>query len=330
VTQQMAKAAPETTAPEITAVICTTGARDCLAAATASLAEQTLERDLYEVVVVLNHPAPGAFAAFQDSLEVFRSPDAPCQIVLLQEPVPGLSQARNTGLRAARGRYVAYLDDDAVADPKWLELIVAAFRRDPEVASVGGDIHPLWEADKPRWITRPMYAYFSCVKYGQAEKYMPTGSYFFGANMAFTKEVLDACGGFPTNLGRKKNNLLSNEEWPVFEFIDARGLKKWYSPAISVKHLVHRSRMTAVFFARRLWWQGISNTVHSLECKGTPPGEVAAQSWRSFRDYYRRAPAMLKHGHTSVPLLFFNLFRWAGIYFHLTKHWLGHARRQRG
>ena len=42
------------------------------------------------------------------------------EVVASDEP-QGLSGARNTGVRAATGDVVAFLDDDAEAEPGWLE-----------------------------------------------------------------------------------------------------------------------------------------------------------------------------------------------------------------
>ncbi len=50
----------------------------------------------------------------------------------------GLSSARNTGVHAATGEIVAYLDDDAAPDPHWLHHVVDAFERDPSFVAVGG------------------------------------------------------------------------------------------------------------------------------------------------------------------------------------------------
>ena len=50
-----------------------------------------------------------------------------------------LAQARNIGVRMARGDILAFLDDDAVPEPDWLNQL-AAYYRDPGVAAVGGFI----------------------------------------------------------------------------------------------------------------------------------------------------------------------------------------------
>lgn len=302
--------------PTISAVICTTGNRAIITRAVESLLSQSLAASLYEIVVVLNDPDPGRLPFFESELDAAVGKHERLRIV--QETTLGLSYARNRGIQESQGEYIAYTDDDAYASPQWLELILEAFRRDTNIAAVGGDIDPLWEEEKPNWITPPMYTYFSCKRFGLEEMYMPAGSYFFGANMAFAKQVLQDCGGFPTNLGRIKDNLLSNEEWPVFEYLDHQNLKKWYSPAIKVDHLVTRERMTPQFFIRRLWWQGVSNTVHSLEYKGLSRTEIAKQAVVSFVEYYRTVPTHIRHGHSSLPLAFFNFFRWTGIFAHLS------------
>ena len=306
--------------PTITAVVCTMGSRSFHTKTVASLQKQSIDHQQYEILVVLNHPNTSRLVSFSSYLE--KVVGAHEQLRVVQETQPGLSFARNRGIEEARGQYVAYIDDDACASPQWLERIVDAFERDGDIAAVGGDIDPLWGKKKPDWISPPMYTYFSCKRFASEAMYMPKGSYFFGANMAFTKKLLQACGGFPTNLGRVKRNLLSNEEWPVFQYIDSQQLKKWYSPEIKVDHLVPGERMTIRFFTRRLWWQGVSNTVHSLECKGESREEVARQGMRTFVDFYRKVPSYIRHGHTSLPLVFFNLFRWVGIFTHLTKSWI--------
>ncbi len=65
--------------------------------------------------------------------DICRSRGAAC----ISEPVAGLTRARNLGARAARGDIVAYIDDDAIAEPEWLAALAREFD-DPEVAAVAG------------------------------------------------------------------------------------------------------------------------------------------------------------------------------------------------
>lgn len=281
-------------------------------AAVASLTEQTLAPERYLILVVLNHEDEELRTGLEAELRsLIAARNARLRVVI--EPRPGLSHARNLGLQLADTEYVAFMDDDAQAEPDWLENILKGFRQEKSVAAVGGPILPLWEVPPPSWVRYPMYTYFSCKDFGSTVRHLGVGEYFFGTNMAFTREVLMQCGGFPTNLGRKRGSLLSNEEWPVFKAIDAMRLLKLASPGVRVRHFVPRSRMTHRFFIRRLWWQGISNTVYHLECEGRSRAWVARQALSDFKYYYSSLPRMLRHGHSSWHLAFFNLFRWGGI-----------------
>ncbi len=67
------------------------------------------------------------------------------------ESAVGLSRARNTGLQAATGRYVAYIDDDARADSHWLEALVNAFEQ-TSAAAIGGRVWLDWHGEKPGWV----------------------------------------------------------------------------------------------------------------------------------------------------------------------------------
>jgi glycosyltransferase involved in cell wall biosynthesis len=79
---------------------------------------------------------------------------AAAHVHYLFESTRGLCHARNAGWRAARGQYVAYLDDDAEATPGWLVEILRAFESvRPTPGCVGGRVDPVYEAPRPAWLS---------------------------------------------------------------------------------------------------------------------------------------------------------------------------------
>ncbi|HEU4699275.1 MAG TPA: glycosyltransferase [Gemmatimonadales bacterium] len=116
-------------APTITAAICTAARPALLRRALASLAAQTPAP--LELLVVDNGPAASRAATRAAVAEA-----APAARYVV-EPVPGLDFARNRALAEARGDVVAFLDDDAVAEPDWVGELARVFARDAVGACTG-------------------------------------------------------------------------------------------------------------------------------------------------------------------------------------------------
>ena len=250
----------------ISAVVCTHNRAAYLERALASLAAQTLARDAYEILVVDNastDETPAVVAAASARIP---------NLISLREPTPGLPHARNAGLRAARGAFVAYVDDDAVASPTWLERILAAFATvQPTPGCVGGRIDAIWEAPRPSWLADDMLSYLTVIDWSPTATFLGEDRFVAGANMAFPRDLLRSIDGFHPALGRRGTTLLSNEELRVESALRRRGHPCWYDPAIAVGHHVAPERLTRAYFRRRYFWQGVSDA-HLLLLDG-PPSE---------------------------------------------------------
>lgn len=108
-------------APMVSIVIPTFRRPEALARALASALAQDLGELMAEVVVVDNDPAGSPSPA---------TPPAPrLPVRYVHAPEPGVANARNAGVAAARGALIAFLDDDEVAPPGWLRAVVETQRR---------------------------------------------------------------------------------------------------------------------------------------------------------------------------------------------------------
>lgn len=238
---------------QISAIICTHNRDTYLGAAIDSLLVQKLTAN-FEIVVVDN----GSTDRTREVVE------ARCQnsnLKYIFEPTIGLSVARNTGAKIASGKIIAYLDDDAVASPQWLQSLYIAYQNNPKLAIAGGKVTLIWPSDiqPPKWLSVGLAANLGAYDLGEEILYIQQpGLTPRGLNYSIRRSFLEEIGGFDPQLGRVGKNLLSNEELQMTEFALQHGWQVAYLPTALVAHNVAPERLKPSWFLNRGWWQGIS------------------------------------------------------------------------
>lgn len=165
----------------------------------------------------------------------------------------GLGGARNSGLAAAGGDVVAYLDDDALASRGWLAQLAAVFS-DPLVAGAGGAIEPIWEGERPRWFPDEFGWVVGCTYRGLPESDARVRN-LIGCNMSYRRELLVALGGFRLGYGCDETELCLRltGRWPERILL--------YVPAAAVQHRVPADRGRWKHFRSRCYFEGRSKAV---------------------------------------------------------------------
>jgi glycosyltransferase involved in cell wall biosynthesis len=178
---------------------------------------------------------------------------------------PGLSGARNTGADVSGGSILAFLDDDGVASPRWLEEHLAGYT-DPRVLGVGGDVLPAWPAQAPGWLPRELYWVVGCTYTGLPVEPAPIRNPI-GANMSIRADVYAAAGGFQHALGRlERGSKTITGTADETEFCIRAGELHpdghWmYRPEASIHHVVSPHRTTWRHFVDRCRLEGGSKAV---------------------------------------------------------------------
>lgn len=239
----------------ISVIVCTYNRPELLKSCVDSLLAQCFDKEKYEIIIVDNGTSEET-GALISSLYAGEA-----VIRYLREKRPGLSIARNSGWRAARGDHVAFLDDDAMASSDWLFCIEEVSRR-WDADMIGGPIYPYYTTEKPAWF-KDEYE----IRVHQDHSGWMKDGFISGSNMVFKKKVLDELSGFDENYGMRGPYQAYGDETELLVRARRRGKRLYYSQKMMVRHHVPAVKMDILYAmgaafrngmtTYELWWEDI-------------------------------------------------------------------------
>jgi GT2 family glycosyltransferase len=236
-----------------TVIICThrVGRWPWLVRAVESVEQQTVPASRI-VVVVDGDAALGELAA--------RELSDRCLVVERPE-CGGLSAARNSGLEVVQTPLVAFLDDDAEAEPTWLAEL-STLMVDDSVLGVGGCSVPEWDGSVPPWFPEELFWVLGCTYRGLPTRVAEIRNVFGGCAI-YRADLFTATGGFNELLGRKALGLDGCEETELCLRAKAHfpSGKFLFAPAAVIHHHVPADRVRLSYVLRRSYGEGRSKAV---------------------------------------------------------------------
>jgi len=209
-----------------------------------------------EVLVVIDHNPE----LLERAMETW--PDLPVRVAP-NSGARGLSGARNTGVGMASSEIVAFLDDDAVAEPTWLGHLMAAYS-DESVVACGGRVQPVFGTARPGWWPAEFDWVVGCSYVGLPTVRADVRN-VIGANMSARRAAVVEAGGFQEGIGRVGTRPVGCEETDLLIRLGQRcsvagkaGARVVYEPAAVVHHWVPPARMSWHYFRARCLAEGFS------------------------------------------------------------------------
>lgn len=287
--------------PSITVVICTHSSDrfDDLSAGLAGLGAQSLP-PLETLVVVDRNPT------LEDRVR-----DAwPDLTVLTNQGTGGIADGRNTAIAAARGDVVAFLDDDAVPDPGWLEGLAAPYA-DPHVQVVGGWVSPAWDHGRPRHLPRELDWLVGCAHDTRPATAVDVRNPI-GASLSLRRDLVDRVGGFSELLSRRGGRPLGCDEteFSIRVVQQVPGARVVLEPRAEVHHRVSAERTTWAYLRSRSFAEGLSKAVVArLVGAGDATSEERRYATRVLPAAFAREVA---HGRFSAAAAIVTALAWTG------------------
>ncbi len=240
-----------------------------LARCLGSLENQTISRELYEVIVVDD----GSVDNTAEVCKAFAQTTS-TRLIYLRGPHKGPAAARNLGIAEARGEIVAFIDDDCEASKDWLQQLSAPFGN-LDIMGVEGKVvrHP------------------DCTPFTHFVENL-NGGLFLTANMAYRREMLRVLGGFDERYPHA-----AAEDWDLaFRVLDKGGVIAFHPEAVVVhspvpvrgRHFMDRvtERRSAAMLYKRFprYWQGTTGrTMNRSFAEGILMGPfVEVRKWRQY------------------------------------------------
>ena len=241
----------QATGPRLTAILCSYNPRqDLLNWAMQSIAQQTLDRSAFEVILVDNNSTPEIghhdFPSAQD-----------LDVKIIREPRQGLVFARIAGIKESRAELIVFVDDDNYLAPDYFSKALEIAEREAEIGIFGGISHASLEIEVGR-LKQKLLPNLGIRDYGSE----PITSYEqhwgewepIGAGMVTRREVAEAFVTFVDqeaiagDLGRKGKDLMSCEDSLFARIANHEGYANSYQPELSLHHFMKKERLSFPYF----------------------------------------------------------------------------------
>ena len=236
----------------ISIVICTYNREYIIEKALISLVNQTIGNEKFEIIVVNNGSTDNTIKIVNNFIE-----EHPLYKISLfsEEENKGLSHVRNRGVELAKGKYIAYIDDDARAERDYVENIIKNVMLYPNDVAFGGKVLPEYETgQEPKWMSQYIERVISIVNLGDRVKVLKK-TYPVGCNMFFNVEILRKVGGFNTAL-----SLRSDDKY-IFYSLREKQYRILYIPEVVVYHFIDEYRTTLDYVKKISLLNGASERI---------------------------------------------------------------------
>lgn len=280
---------------KVSVILCTYNRDKYLRTTLEALALQSVQAHTYEVIIVNNRSTDTTENIALDFIQEHPQ----CSAKYFVEKQQGLSYARNRGISESSGDILTFIDDDSFVEPTYIQSVVSFFKTYQSAAAYGGKIIPQYETEEPIWMSKFLWPLVAALDMGSEVTTFKGSKFPIGANMGFRKVVFEKYGDFNTALGRKgKEGLEGGEEKDLFSRLKNNNETIYYTPEVSVRHVIPPKRLEMAYI------KGLAVGVGTSEKKRVGKLGIGSKLQKIYSELVKIAGTVVLATYYSVTLQF--------------------------
>lgn len=214
------------------------------------LAEQKNIDFPVEIILVNNASTDSTVETAQKEWHSLR---ALSSVTIVEEPLPGLMNARIAGIVAAKYTYIVFCDDDNHLFDNYLSCVFNHFESYPNIGAIGGEGIVTSDIEIPDW-----FSYFSNFYACFPQK---NAKVLYGAGMSVRTDILRFILMHSQSfhlIGRSSGGLAGGDDHELCYLIKATGVGISYVPSLRFYHYMPPVRLTEMYLRKILYGSGLS------------------------------------------------------------------------
>ena len=233
----------------ISVVVCTYNGEERLPTTIRHLAYQVVSGGIdWEILIINNASTDNTESVSKNEWSKYNR-NIPFRVI--DQPVTGLSAARQKGFDCAKYDYVIFVDDDNWLCERYVELSFLIMEQHPHIGVLGGIGEPVFESTPPDWFEKYSIYYAVGAQDEKSGDISDAKGYVYGAGMVVRKPFYQKLKekGFQSYVeDRKKKSLSSSGDNEICYILRLAGYKIWYDERLEFKHYIPHKRLQWNYF----------------------------------------------------------------------------------
>ena len=237
----------------ISIIICCYNSAQRLPKTLQHIAQQKIDKNIslkWELIIVNNASTDSTVNVAKKEWKKY---SINVNLKIAEQPIQGLSFARQKGIEVAKYNYLLFCDDDNWLNNNYVDTAYSTMELHPEVGVLGGQMIGFFEIEKPFWFDHFSQSYAVEKPMNSSGYISYPREYLAGAGMIIRKEFINALQNVnfnPILTGRIGNSLMSGEDYELCLLSQYLGFKIYFEEKLVLTHFISRKRLTWDYFLK--------------------------------------------------------------------------------